>query len=578
MKENKFGKNEVIVNVISIVVIVVAFVCVTFGIFGNSYGFFSHTDTGSSNVITFGDMGLDFQTINCGASNLSIGDDLAVNGANVPTDASTALNENNACQFTITNTGTLPLTIKILLISSILTDSSIIGNELEDNIYVAIQEVGAGTPLITLLSDIEDNMLGNTVLEAEEEKTYNIWTWVSEDAPNTIQGTTLTTNIKVQGQYIPYSEMPLADTVTITFDNLGGTGGQTGNVTATYGEAMPTISSTAPTKAGYTFGGYYTQPNGKGTKYYDASMNSVRVSNMITDKTLYAYWEVILATIVTTDTGSDNTLNLKMKQLANPSESITSGYGFIDYSVKSFKRANENQYNTIKNSLTNDNIISTLDSPVPVYMWFDDSTGTMYWYTEALKVKFVGTMGRLFAKYRALEDISSFADFDTSEVTDMNRLFQYDISLSNISALASWDTSKVTTLRFAFGGDDAGGSMIISDYSPISGWDVGKVEDFNQAFKWNIALTNLDAFKDWDMTSAKDISQMFNGSSALSDATGLKKWNVVNVSLEALNGTNNGFYRVVGNTPLLDKSDTSKVPPFEKRPGTWDTNGSYTPN
>lgn len=34
--------------------------------------------------------------------------------------------------------------------------------------------------------------------------------------------------------------------------------------------------ATAPTKDGYTFGGYFTSRNGQGTKYYSASMSSSR--------------------------------------------------------------------------------------------------------------------------------------------------------------------------------------------------------------------------------------------------------------------------------------------------------------
>ena len=53
----------------------------------------------------------------------------------------------------------------------------------------------------------------------------------------------------------------------VALDQQGGSG-ETTSVTATYGAAMP--AATMPTRTGYTFGGYYTGPNGGGTQYYQA--------------------------------------------------------------------------------------------------------------------------------------------------------------------------------------------------------------------------------------------------------------------------------------------------------------------
>jgi len=83
--------------------------------------------------------------------------------------------------------------------------------------------------------------------------------------------------------YIPIN----AATYTVTFDRQSGAGGSS-SVTATYGSAMP--SATAPTRTGYTFGGYYTGTNGTGTQYYNASMGSARNWDITSNTTLYAKW------------------------------------------------------------------------------------------------------------------------------------------------------------------------------------------------------------------------------------------------------------------------------------------------
>ena len=73
----------------------------------------------------------------------------------------------------------------------------------------------------------------------------------------------------------------------VTFDMQYGSGG-TASVTATYDSAMPTI--TVPTRAGYTFGGYYTGMNGSGTQYYTASGTSASAWGVAGNSILYAKW------------------------------------------------------------------------------------------------------------------------------------------------------------------------------------------------------------------------------------------------------------------------------------------------
>ena len=78
------------------------------------------------------------------------------------------------------------------------------------------------------------------------------------------------------------------ETRTINLDRQGGSGG-TSSVTVTFGSDMP--SATAPTKANYTFMGYFTAENGAGTQYYYPDMSSKRVWDDNTGlNTLYAYW------------------------------------------------------------------------------------------------------------------------------------------------------------------------------------------------------------------------------------------------------------------------------------------------
>ena len=81
-----------------------------------------------------------------------------------------------------------------------------------------------------------------------------------------------------------------ANIYTVQFDKQSGSGG-TASVNATYDSAMP--PATAPTRAGYTFGGYYSEASGGGTQYYDADMSSTHNWDINTNpSTLYAKWTV----------------------------------------------------------------------------------------------------------------------------------------------------------------------------------------------------------------------------------------------------------------------------------------------
>lgn len=77
-----------------------------------------------------------------------------------------------------------------------------------------------------------------------------------------------------------------ANTYTVTLDQQGGNNGST-STTGTSGAAMQSI--TPPTRDGYIFDGYYSEPNGQGKKYYNANGSSADVWDK-ENATLYAKW------------------------------------------------------------------------------------------------------------------------------------------------------------------------------------------------------------------------------------------------------------------------------------------------
>ena len=120
-------------------------------------------------------------------------------------------------------------------------------------------------------------------------------------------------------------------TYTITFDMQGGSGG-TESIAATYTQVMSPV--TPPTKAGYTFGGYYTEANGEGTQYYSYDGNSAKTYDKTSDLTLYAKWSAKSYT-VTLDaaggTGSGTITAVYDADMPSITKPTRTGYTFGGY-------------------------------------------------------------------------------------------------------------------------------------------------------------------------------------------------------------------------------------------------------
>ncbi len=91
----------------------------------------------------------------------------------------------------------------------------------------------------------------------------------------------------------PKPEPVIETKYKITFNVNGGVGGQSSIVYIAYGKNMPSISTSAPTRTGYEFTGWYDNSDyTKGNKYYSADGTPVRNFNRKSDTTLYAGWKI----------------------------------------------------------------------------------------------------------------------------------------------------------------------------------------------------------------------------------------------------------------------------------------------
>lgn len=90
------------------------------------------------------------------------------------------------------------------------------------------------------------------------------------------------------GIYRLYAQW-MPNTYTVTFNGAGATTQGTLSVSVQYGMIVPSI--TPPSRTGYTFAGYFSQMEGRGTKYYDNSGTGVANYDIDGNTMLYAHWE-----------------------------------------------------------------------------------------------------------------------------------------------------------------------------------------------------------------------------------------------------------------------------------------------
>ena len=166
-----------------------------------------------------------------------------------------------------------------------------------------------------------------------------------------------------------------------------------------------------------------------------------------------------------------------------------------------FERANKRMYNSVKDSLTEVNVISTADSDYPAYLWRDDDSGIIYIYTQAKKLVLNENSSFMFFHLSSIEYID-MSIFDTSQVTDMSYMFSGDESLEEIYFGRNFNTSNVTNMSHMF--EDTWLEEL-----DLSSFDTSKVTDMSYMFSTNDNLQVLNLGNKFDTSNVTNMAYMF---------------------------------------------------------------------
>ena len=249
-------------------------------------------------------------------------------------------------------------------------------------------------------------------------------------------------------------------------------------------------------------------------------------------------------------------VNIKMKELAgDDTSSVTTPYAFSDTNIISIKYS---EFEPIAANKEEKNIVSTPDSPYPIYMWFED--GTIYWWSEDIHPNLNEDSSNMFRSLTHLNDISGVKNYDASNIKNIQYMFGRT-SLISLVDLKSWDTSNINNMSYAF--------YVCRQLESTSGletWNTSNVEDMKGLFYTDIKLKDLTAIKNWDVRKVKYMQSMFSTCFSIEEID-LSNWETS--SLENMQDmfaqlwinidgqpTTGGVLKTI---KLSEKFDTSKV-------------------
>ena len=221
-------------------------------------------------------------------------------------------------------------------------------------------------------------------------------------------------------------------------------------------------------------------------------------------------------------------VNTKIKKLAGTDISVWK-YEKYDENIKKIIRSN-NAPNL--NNMTEDNIISSPNSKIKIYAWFEG--GTIYYYSDNKIVSLNSDASYMFARMTNLEKID-LNNIDASTANDISYMFDSSADKSNsidISGISNWNVSNVTNMKYTF---YYFASNVKTLNLNITGWNTSNVIDMNHMFYctgYYSETLNMN-LSQWDVSSVTNMSSMFEeiGYKSKNWYIGtLNNWDVSNVT------------------------------------------------
>lgn len=188
------------------------------------------------------------------------------------------------------------------------------------------------------------------------------------------------------------------------------------------------------------------------------------------------------------------------------------------------------------------------------YENLDNITALRKWNTSNV-INFEATFGGDWdIAGSKIKDITPLENWDVSSATNMSYLF-FGQEIENLKALENWNVNSVTDMSYMFYG------LEIENLKALENWDVSNVTNMSYTFAYCSKITDVYDIRNWNVSSVTDMSYMFESCSKITDASDINDWNI------SSNGNFGWMF-----------CDCQTHPDFTKVKGTWDENGTFTPN
>ena len=267
---------------------------------------------------------------------------------------------------------------------------------------------------------------------------------------------------------LTYFEITRPRRTAITLDATGAYNNYTTSVTAVLYNEMPEIH-TLPMRAGYVFSGYYDEPNGAGTQYYNGLGEGVRNWDKdVTTATLYAKWSEpcdlapsLTNTVPVVTIWDRQEVDMSLVQLSCDFDTTGIQYSLVSASEAipgcTFKYFDERIYihgtpaigntSTVSKTIT----FTMTNDCSPAHTYTTDATIRIYPAGQKAKIAFIitGTKGGAFDAY------------ETDDASSCNALVTYLSSYYDITYVNGYATKDETAIANYYKDYDL---MVVTDF------------------------------------------------------------------------------------------------------------------
>ena len=260
----------------------------------------------------------------------------------------------------------------------------------------------------------------------------------------------------------------------------------------------------------------------------------------------------------------------QMKTIANNGSNTS--FDNKNSEVQKIIKATLDQYNAKRSSLNSSNEIQNTGENTKVYMWYDSTTKTLLYYSDADNIYLNTNSTYAFSYFRNLNDISGLSGFNASYVQDMDHMFYDCRSLTSLNGIENWNVANVKDMSWMFSGyytksEGKTNLMQINSLEPLRNWNVSNVQSLQSLFEYSQhtdSFTSIEPLKDWNVRCVTNMYHVFNRTMA-EDGYYVEGWDVRSVS--------SGNFAMMFEFCPSNKTYHNLVP-FTIRSGNWD-DGTY---